>query len=53
MDHSKSQKHEGVVVYLAMASNISKKNRIHVFEHFTHQLFIVLIDEFVAVCIRS
>ena len=53
MDHSKSKKHEGVAVYLAMASNLSKKSRIVVFEHFTHQLVIVLIDELVAVCIRS
>jgi len=52
MDHSKSKKHEGVAIYLAIASNISKK-RIPVFEHFTHQLVIVLIDEVVAVCIRS
>ncbi len=53
MDHSKSKKHEGVAVYLAIASNLSKKIRIAVFEHFTHQLVIVLIDELVAVCIRS
>jgi len=53
MDHSKSKKHEGVAVYLAIASNISKKIRIVVFEHFTHQLVIVLIDELVTVCIRS
>jgi len=53
MDHSKSKKHEGVAVYLAMASNLSKKSRIVVFEHFTHQLVIVLIEELVAVCIRS
>jgi len=53
MDHSKSKKNEGVAVYLAIASNISKKFRIHVFEHFTHQLVIVLIDPLVAVCIRS
>jgi len=53
MDHSKSKKHEGVAVYLAIASNLSKKFRIVVFEHFTHQLVIVLIDELVTVCIRS
>jgi len=53
MDHSKSKKHEGLGVYLAIASNVSKKIRIHVFEHFTHQLVIVLVDELVAVCIRS
>jgi len=53
MDHSKSKKHEGVVVYLAIASNTSKKIRIAVFEHFTHQLVIMLIDPLVAVCIRS
>jgi len=53
MDHSKSKKHEGLGVFLATASNRSKKSRIVVFEHFTHQLVIVLIDELVAVCIRS
>jgi len=53
MDHSKSKKHEGVAVYLAIASDLSKKIRIVVFEHFTHQLVIVLVDELVAVCIRS
>jgi len=53
MDHSKSKKHEGVAVYLAKASNGSKKIRIVVFEHFTHQLVIVLIDELVTVCPRS
>jgi len=53
MDHSKSKKHEGVAVYLAIASNTSKKFRIVVFEHFTHQLVIVLVDELVTVCIRS
>jgi len=53
MDHSKSKKHEGVGVYLAIASNCLKKIRIHVFEHFTHQLVIVLVDELVTVCIRS
>ena len=53
MDHSKSKKHEGVAVYLAIASNLSKKSRIVIFEHFTHQLVIVLIDELVTVCIRS
>jgi len=53
MDHPKSKKHEGVAVYLAIASNLSKKIRIVVFEHFTHQLVIVLIDELVTVCIRS
>jgi len=36
MDHSKSKKHEGVAVYLAVAGNMSKKLRIEVFEHFTH-----------------
>ena len=41
MDHSKSKKHEGVAVYLAIASNLSKKIRIAEFEHFTHQLVIV------------
>jgi len=50
MDHSKSKKHEGVAVYLAIASNHSKKTIIVVFEHFTHQLVIVLIDELVTVC---
>ena len=53
MDHSKSKIHEGVAVFLAIASNLSKKLRIDVFEHFTHQLVIVLIDELVTVCIRS
>jgi len=53
MDHSKSKKHEGVAVYLASASNLSKKIRIVEFEHFTHQLVIVLIDPLVAVCKRS
>ena len=53
MDHSKSKKHEGLGVCLAIASNLSKKIRIVVFEHFTHQLVIVLIEELVAVCIRS
>jgi len=53
MDHSKSKKHEGVAVFLAMLSNMSKKIRIFVFEHFTHQLVIVLVDELVTVCIRS
>jgi len=53
MDHSKSKKHEGVAVYLALAGNTLKKKRIVEFEHFTHQLVIVLIDELVAVCIRS
>jgi hypothetical protein len=53
MDHSKSKKHEGVAVCLAIAGNTSKKLRIPVFEHFTHQLVIMLIDELVAVCIRS
>jgi len=53
MDHSKSKKHEGVAVYLAMASNLSKKIIIPEFEHFTHQLVIVLVDEFVTVCIQS
>jgi len=51
MDHSKSKKHEGVAV--SMASNLSKKFRIVEFEHFTHQLVIVFIDELVTVCIRS
>jgi len=53
MDHSKSKKHEGLAVLLAIASNRSKKFRIVEFEHFTHQLVIVLIDELVTVCIRS
>jgi len=53
MDHSKSKKHEGLAVYLAFSSNLSQKIRIVVFEHFTHQLVIVLIEELVAVCIRS
>ena len=53
MDHSKSKKHEGVAVYLAIHSSLMKKTRIVVFEHFTHQLAIVLIDELVTVCIRS
>jgi len=53
MDHSKSKKHEGLAVCLAMASNTLKKIRIVVFEHFTHQLVIVLVDELVTVCIRS
>jgi len=53
MDHSKSKKHEGVAVYLAIASNCLKKIRIVVFEHFTHQLVIVLVEELVTVCIRS
>jgi len=53
MDHSKSKKHEGVAVLLAIHSNILKKIRIEVFEHFTHQLVIVLIDPLVAVCPRS
>ena len=53
MDHSKSKKQEGVVVYLAVTGKLLKKIRIEVFEHFTHQLVIVLIDELVTVCIRS
>jgi len=53
MDHSKSKKHEGVAVYLALHGNMSKKIRIVVFEHFTYQLVIVLVDELVTVCIRS
>jgi len=53
MDHSKSKKLEGVAVYLALHGNLSKKSRIVVFEHFTHQLVIVLVDELVTVCIRS
>jgi len=53
MDHSKSKKHEGVGVNLAIAGNVLKKIRIVVFEHFTHQLVIVLIDELVTVCPRS
>ena len=53
MDHSNSKKHEGVAVFLATASNTLEKIRIVVFEHFTHQLVIVLIDEVVTVCIRS
>jgi len=53
MDHSKSKKHEGLAVYLAIASNLVKKIRIVVFEHFTHQLVIVLVHKLVTVCIRS
>ena len=53
VDHSKSKKHEGLAVYLAIASKMLKKRRIAVFEHFTHQLVIVLVDELVTVCIRS
>jgi len=53
MDHSKSKKHEGLAVYLAIHRNRSKKFRITVFEHFTHQLDIVLIDPLVTVCPRS
>ena len=53
MDHSKSKKQEGLAVLLAEHCNLSKKLRIVVFEHFTHQLGIVLIDELVTVCIRS
>jgi len=53
MDHSKSKKHEGVAVYLTIHSKSKKKIRIDEFEHFTHQLVIVLIDELVTVCIRS
>ena len=53
MDHSKSKKHEGVAVYLALSSNTSKKFRIVDFEHFTHQLVIVHVDPLVTVCIRS
>jgi len=53
MDHSKSKKHEGLAVVLTMASNTLKKIRIHVLEHFTHQLVIVLIDPLVTVCPRS
>jgi len=53
MDHSKSKKHDGVAVYLAIASDLSKKERIVEFEHFTHQIVIVLVDELVTVCIRS
>jgi len=53
MNYSKSKKHEGLAVYLALHGNMSKKIRIVVFEHFTHQLVIVLIDALVTVCIRS
>jgi len=53
MDHSKSKEHEGIGVFLASANNTLKKSRIVVFEHFTHQLVIVLVDELVTVCIRS
>jgi len=53
IDHSNSKKHEGVAVVLALLSKQSKKIRIVVFEHFTHQLVIVLIEELVAVCPRS
>jgi len=52
IDHSKSKKHEGVAVYLAIACNGSKKIRIMVFKHFAHQLVIVLIDPLVTVCPR-
>ena len=53
MDHSKSKKHEGVGVNLAIAGKLSEKIIIVVFEHFTHQLVKVLVDELVTVCIRS
>jgi len=53
MDHPKSKKYEGVGAFLALHGNLSKKTRIVVFEHFAHQLVIVLIDEFVTVCPRS
>jgi len=53
MDHSKGKKRDGVAVLLGKASNMSKKIGIPVFEHFTHQLVIVLVDELVTVCIRS
>ena len=33
MDHSKSKKHEGVVVYLAVAGKLLKKIIIELFEH--------------------
>jgi hypothetical protein len=46
------QKNEGVMVLLTIASNFSKKIRIPVFEHFTHQLVIVLFDPLVTVCPR-
>jgi len=36
MDHPKSEKHEGVAVCLAIASNTSKKMRIVVLEHLGH-----------------
>jgi len=53
MDHSKSKEHEGLGICLPKASDLSKKIRIAEFEHFTHQLVIVLVDELVTVCIRS
>ena len=53
MDHSKSKKHEGLGVCLAIASNLIEKFRIVDFEHFTHQLVIALIEELVTVCVRS
>ena len=49
MDYSKSKKHEGVAVFLAIAGNTLKKIIIVVFENFTHQLVLVLIDEIVTV----
>jgi len=52
MDHSKSKKHDGVAVLLGKAGNLSKKSRIAEFEHFTHQLVIVLIDPLVTEPIR-
>ena len=51
VDHSKSKKREGVGVYHTVCGNISKKFRIQEFEHFTHQLVIVLIDPLVTICI--
>jgi len=53
MDHSKSKKYEGLGVYLTIAGSMSRKIRIDVFEHFTHQLVIETIDELVTVCPRS
>ena len=49
----KSKKHEGVGCTSGSPGILSKKIRIPLFEHFTHQLVIVLIEELVTVCIRS
>ena len=53
VDYSKSKKHEGLGVYLTFSSKLEKKIRIPVFEHFTHQLVIVLVNELVTDCPRS